>query len=288
MIGVSPAFFLSLYREDFTLEDCGRALSLSAGLGFGGFQLEVFKKEELVRWRGRGTRELAARSRELGLRATQFVAHCLLPDFSSAAGLKGEGGREEVERIIEIVAPFASCRLITLPLGPFSVDWSEDGAGRSSFYRFLLERLSEKLARILEALEGADLCLALEILPRALVSGSEGFLRLREALGSKRLGFNFDTGHAWACKEEVALLPFKLEGKIFGTHLRDNFGGEDLALRPGLGSIPWAPLLKNLKASGYKGSLDLEIRCRPEEVEKEYGGGLAFIRSLGGRRDHGS
>jgi sugar phosphate isomerase/epimerase len=128
--------------------------------------------------------------------------------------------------------------------------------------------------------EDAGRRMALEILPGALVGGVDGFVRLCEHLGSDTLGLNFDTGHAWASKENPYLLPAKIGPRILGTHLCDNFGNENLSLRPGAGSIDWPRLIAALKACGYNGPWDVEIICKPEDVEIEYGSGRKFIENL--------
>jgi sugar phosphate isomerase/epimerase len=97
--------------------------------------------------------------------------------------------------------------------------------------------------------------------------------------GRTSLGYNFDTGFAWCDREWVPLVPAQLAGRIFGTHLKDNFG-DDQALAPGRGSIPWSATIGALKASGYAGSLDIEFRCSPEVAVREYGAALAYLRSL--------
>jgi len=99
-------------------------------------------------------------------------------------------------------------------------------------------------------------------------------------LSSDTLGFNFDTGHAWACKENFYLIPAKTGPRILGTHLCDNFGNENLSLRPGAGSIDWLPLLTGLKNCGYTGPWDIEIICKPGDAEIEYGSGRNFIENL--------
>jgi hypothetical protein len=94
------------------------------------------------------------------------------------------------------------------------------------------------------------------------------------------LGLNFDTGHAWACREMVPLLPFELAGRFFGTHLGDNRGTDNVKMPLGQGTIPWGPLLWNLRSADYQGSLDIEIGCPAGEVEQHYSQGLALLRSL--------
>jgi sugar phosphate isomerase/epimerase len=122
--------------------------------------------------------------------------------------------------------------------------------------------------------------MALEILPGAVVGGIDGFLRLCDHIGTDTLGLNFDTGHAWASKENLYLIPAKLGGRILGTHLCDNFGHENLSLRPGAGSIDWPRLIAGLKGCGYAGPWDIEIVCPAASVADEYGKGLQFIEAL--------
>jgi sugar phosphate isomerase/epimerase len=131
---------------------------------------------------------------------------------------------------------------------------------------------------MLDIAEEAGKRLALEILPGSLVGGLQGLLRLIDALGSPNFGYNFDTGHAWASREAIELVPLMLTDRIFGTHLKDNNQSENISLPPGDGNIPWDPLLKNLYTSGYRGNFDLEIRCEKEEVESRYKRGLEYIR----------
>ena len=76
------------------------------------------------------------------------------------------------------------------------------------------------------------------------------------------------------------LLPFELQGRIFGTHLGDNMSTENIKLAPGKGTIPWKPLLANLAGSGYDGSWDIEIGCRPDQVIGEYGFGLNHLQQF--------
>jgi sugar phosphate isomerase/epimerase len=121
--------------------------------------------------------------------------------------------------------------------------------------------------------------LALEILPGSLIGGLQGLLRLIDVLESPNFGYNFDTGHAWASREAIELIPGMLGGRIFGTHLKDNDQTKNVSLVPGDGTIPWDPLVKNLLSTGYLGNFDLEIRCESGETESLYKRGLEYIRS---------
>jgi sugar phosphate isomerase/epimerase len=160
------------------------------------------------------------------------------------------------------------------------VEWTSPAAGTAAAWREVRHRLTEKIRRWLAVATDADLRLAFEIMPFSVIGGIRRFLDLCEAVGSPALGLNFDSGHAWACRELVPVLPFELAGRIFGTHLGDNLSTENVKLPPGTGSIPWGPLLRNLRAAGYTGSLDLEIGCPAGEVEEQYRAGLEYLQSL--------
>jgi sugar phosphate isomerase/epimerase len=276
LIGVSPAYYISKYGSRFASEDVAEGLDELARLGFRGFQPEVFHRERLEDWRSHGAAAVRGRAMDLGLAAGQFVAHFMLADFTDRQRLVSNGAIEDMHAVLEIVERFDECRVVTVPLPAFD---ARSSSSRDD-YPFLFERCAAKVSRLLTLVEDAGRRLALEVLPGAIVGGIDGFLRLCEHLGSDTLGFNFDTGHAWACKENLYLIPAKLGPRILGTHLCDNFGNENLSLRPGTGSIDWPRLVADLKACGYKGPWDIEIICKPEEAEIEYGAGRTFIENL--------
>ena len=268
MIGVSPAFFFSLYSTDFTVKDYVRGLDVLQKLGLSGYQLEVFTKSRLDEWE-KDWPSLLKRSNELGLTVTQFVAHFLLSATVDAEALVGDQGYEEMKRVTEIVSHFPDCKTITLPLSPFS--WPKDTSMDTDTYRRLWDRLTAKLLRFDEIVRTGGLRLGLEIVPGSLLGGTEGLLRLSCETGNTTIGYNFDTGHAYSSKESICTIPAKLAGRIYGTHLKDNFGTENLALPPGRGTIPWDSVIQSLIDTGYTGSFDLEIACAdPNEVEDAY------------------
>jgi sugar phosphate isomerase/epimerase len=117
-------------------------------------------------------------------------------------------------------------------------------------------------------------------MPGGLWPGVHGFLSLCAELGSASLGYNFDTGHAWSCKEWVPGTPAVAGARLVGTHLKDNLQHENLALAPGAGTIPWPPTLKALADAGYRGSWDLEFRCPAELATEQYARALGFVRPL--------
>ena len=276
MTGVSPAYFISRYTDRFTPSDVCEGLAEISELGFQQFQLEVFHVENLADWVTGGSQQVRQCSDGLGLRPSQFVAHFMLNAFSNTSSVMSDSGMLEIDSVLQIVDRFEDCSIVTIPLGAFD----SQGIVERSDYIALFNHCVEKLGQLLERVEGAGRRLALEIMPSAVIGGIDGFMRLCDQLKTDTLGLNFDTGHAWAAKENLHMIPAKLSGQILGTHFCDNFGHENLSLRPGAGSIDWPGIIDALRASGYEGSFDVEIICPPEAVRQEYGQGRAYIEAL--------
>lgn len=245
-------------------------------LGFQQFQLEVFHVENLADWVNGGSQQVRQCSDGLGLRPSQFVAHFMLNAFSNASSVISDSGLVEIDSVLQIVDRFEDCSIVTIPLGAFD----SQGIVARSDYIALFNRCVEKIGQLLERVEGAGRRLALEIMPSAVIGGIDGFMRLCDQLKTDTLGLNFDTGHAWAAKENLHMIPPKLSGQIVGTHFCDNFGHENLSLRPGAGSIDWPHIISGLKAVDYRGSFDIEIVCQPEVIRQQYSEGRVFIERL--------
>ena len=276
MIGLSPAYFISRFTDKFSPSDVAGSLADIREMGYSGFQLEVFHRNNLKLWLEGGSRQVRQRADDLNLKPTQFVAHFMMAAFSNPGNLLSDLGLDEMPAVLDIVSHFEACPVITVPLGVFETRRVAACSDFKSYYG----RCIEKIARLLEMVEASGYRLALEIMPSALIGGIDGFMRLCDRLGTQSLGLNFDTGHAWAAKENLYLIPAKLGQQILGTHLCDNFGLENLSLPPGGGSIDWPRIMAGLKAAGYQGSFDIEIVCPEEDVRRQYREGRAFIETL--------
>ena len=275
-IGVSPAYQLSYYGDRFLPEDMAASLGNILAMGFSSFQLEVFHPDTLSLWVQQGSALVARAAEKHGIFPSQFTGHFLLHGFDSPSSLISDFGIEEIKSCLEILKPFPNCSVITLVVPAFSLP---EPVGNKEEYNRLWNRLIKKLQIMLTIVEGGGKRLALEILPGSLVGGLQGLLRLIDSLASPNFGYNFDTGHAWASRETIELVPLMFTDRIFGTHLKDNDQTINLSLPPGDGTIPWDSLVKNLLISGYRGNFDLEIRCESGEVESLYRRGLEYIKS---------
>jgi len=282
LTGVSPAYFISRYTDRFTPANVCEGLVEVAELGFEQFQPEVFHAENLADWVNGGSQLVRQCADDLGLRPSQFLAHFMLNFFRNTSQVMSDSGLVEIESVLEIVDRFEDCPMVTIPLGAFDAR----GIARPGDYIALFNRCVEKIGQLLFQVERTGRRLALEIMPSAVIGGIDGFRRLCDQLKTDTLGLNYDTGHAWAAKENLYLIPTKLNGQVLGTHLCDNFGHENLSLRPGAGSIDWPRIIEGLQVSGYQGSFDIEIICPTEAVRQEYDQGRAFIESILNQADN--
>jgi len=279
MFGVSPAFVFSLYTTGFTVRDYCAALPHLKRIGFGGFQPEIYVAEAIPEWL-REAGQVQRTAADLGLLPSQFVAHFMLEWFASPERLGPNQGLDDLKRVVEVVAAFPACRVVTVPAAQFEVDWESPAGSRAGSWADIRKSVTEKIHRYLKVVSGAGLKLAFEIAPFSVLGGIRRFLDVCDQIRSPDLGLNFDTGHAWACREIVPLLPFELQGRIFGTHLGDNRSTDNVKMPLGHGTVPWAPLLRNLHAAGYRGSLDIEVVCPADQVEQRYRESLEYLRSL--------
>jgi sugar phosphate isomerase/epimerase len=262
---------ISLWGERFTAEHQAESLPGIGELGLQAFQPEVFLPDRLDSWISHGGARVGEAADRAGLTASQLVGHFLLHGFDSEAALYSDWGIEEAGRFAETAALLPGCEVVTLPLPPFAPGPSPDPTA-------LRARLREKLARVAAAVGESDVRVALELLPYSLLGGTGDLKAVLEEL-PERVGYNFDTGHAWACKERIELIPGRMGSRLLGTHLCDNQGNENRSDRPGTGTIHWTGVLAALEQSGYTGSLDLEIRCSPELVASEYRQGMQLLES---------
>jgi len=105
LIGLSPAYYISRFTDEFTPSDVAGSLNDIAAMGYGGFQLEVFHRRNLKLWLEGGSQRVRQRADDLNLKPTQFVAHFMLAAFANPqnlnSGLNAAGYRGPYD--IEIV-----------------------------------------------------------------------------------------------------------------------------------------------------------------------------------------
>jgi sugar phosphate isomerase/epimerase len=276
ILAVSPAYFLSAVGRVLTPVTIRPEIGRIRALGYDGFEVEIVNGSDLVDWE-RDVRLVALSAREDGLFVPQSVAHFLLSHFASTMNIVEHSIEDNLKRFCSVAAALPGCRTVVVPFGPF-VSRKADLSRRA--YLSLRSRLKEQLGKFVAIAAGYDLGRSVELQPGALITSSADFLLLCQEMGSVAPGFNFDTGHAHASEGLVELIPARLTDRITGTHLCDNFGGENHSLCPGDGTVPWSRVLKALTASGYSGSYDIEIFCDAAKVDDQYRRGRMYVESI--------
>ena len=272
--GVSPAYFISSYGFGFTPADVCRSLPELKTIGFDNFQTEVVHEDTLPQWLNGGAQLVGQTARDLGLEISQFVSHFMLPAFAGLDVSESDWGLSEMRSVFELTALYKPKLLVVIPLADVPV-YPRDS---DEYYR-LYDATVKKFRTIAELAAQSGNMLSVEVQPRSVIHGGREIKQFCEDVGFE-MGYNFDSGHAWAGRNNLLEIIFALRGRIYGTHLCDNFGTVNLSNRPGDGTISWEPVLKALLNSGYEGTLDLEIGTSPEKVISEYTDGLCFIKEF--------
>jgi len=266
LIGVSPAYLISLYTNRFTFNDIVISLPLLKASGFDAMQTEVFHRDQLVVWTDENCDLLKKNSITHDIRISQFVAHFLLDSFVSPENLSNDTGLDEISRISLFLQRFDLTDLVTVPLGAF----------QGVFTPKVRENFINKLMRMQELLDKRNLKLAVEPLPGSL--GAD-LTMLEEIPG---LGLNLDPGHLLCSGINPFDLNESLLQRVYATHLCDNDGMTNTSSRPGSfhSAEEWKKLMDGLADAGYQGSLDLEIICPAGTVDEQYREGRNFIANF--------
>lgn len=280
MIGVSPAYFVSLFGSSFAAADVIASLPDISRMGYQSIQLEAYCPETIRIWATSGFHQVASAAARHDLWISQCVGHALLNGFTDEETLFSDWGIEEAKIMVEGISSLP-CPVFTLPLPPFSFPKGPrtDGERLARINR----RFVEKLTRIVDVVSARSKVFALEVLPGSLVGGLNGFLELAEKIESivgTKICCNFDTGHAHADNEALPLVISRLGSRIVGTHICDNWGTENLSLRPGSAGIPWKELISAMASIEYAGSYDVEIACAAPDVHAEYSSAISFLSNF--------
>lgn len=271
--GVSPAWFISLFGEDFTVSQAGDSLSLLQGFGYTGWQPEIFTEAGLDEWISGSAENLRLQSSDLGLNTTVFVAHLLGTGFSSEEELSKQEWQTKLVKILDALESWSDIEVLSIPLPPFTdISASGHNAGEKN-----QEILHNRLSRFAEIIESRGRVLALEAMPGNLAGDSLNLKLLLEKEGLEKVGINYDTGHFHAAGESQKTVLTNLGSRISVSHLCDNDGITNLSLPPGDGNISWKEVISGLGQIRYRGSWDIEIRCPAEDVESAYKRGREYL-----------
>lgn len=244
-----------------------------AGLGLRSIELIAWNPDALSEYyTPQRVRALRTLLQEEGLTLNEFVASPRT--MASADKAERQAAVEYTKRVIDVaqalgtdminhVAPtpfgIQMPHLMRLPLSqnwtvdiPSGLNWDENWKG-----------YVEVIGGIARLLDDADMRLAIEPHPYRYVSSAASFLRLSDAVGSTRIGMNFDPSHLFPCGDMPQVAVLMLGNRVFNTHFSDNDGVTNAHWQPGRGKIDWGAVMRALHETGYNGTIAIELEDVP-------------------------
>lgn len=159
--------------------------------------------------------------------------------------------REHTKRALRLAAELGAPHITTEPGGHLAPGQSRDEATRI-FY--------EELMPCLDIAEEVGVGLLIEPEPELLIERFGEYLEFVERLDSRRVGLNFDVGHAYCVSEDPQDWVARMAPHTVHYHL------EDIAptrvhqhLVPGHGAVDFAATLREIQKTGYDGWLTVEL-----------------------------
>jgi len=141
------------------------------------------------------------------------------------------------------------------------------------------EIIVDSYRRCTEIAADAGLEFCLEPRVGELISNTDAFLRLSDAIDNSNFGIVLDTAHQHAQKE---ILPFsveKLGNKIFYLHVADNDGRINEHFACGRGNIDFEGIFTALKKHDFKGYVAIDVG-NVDDIDKQYLESVKYLESL--------
>lgn len=235
-------------------------------LGFEG--VEVFLWQLKAEEKGSVVGKLRELSRDYGLK---------ISDIAGGPSLVDVGLPTKADESIERGREFLSiARSIDSPISLMPSFRAPPEAKREE----VLERAAESLRKLDRFAQIEEVDIVIEPLNRYetnLLKTMEETVKFIEGLGAERVRLMADVYHM---SIEEASIPFALRrtgGLLAHVHVSENHGG-----LPGTGTVPYAEVLRVLKAMGYRGFLSIEFHGYQGDLFEGYGKALSYLRLIDG------
>ena len=291
-IGLSPAFGFAHFGEHITLERILQLVSMGNDMGFCGFQLETYSKEQIEIYTDENICRIKDHYHRLNMESSQFIGHSLKSDIASLEKNRIKQGLEELKKLVEICNKLKIIRTFNIPASPpteLIVDYYETYPGAvqpvidfhsGMSWERVWDTFVNTIRQCLQVIQDAGMKLVIEAVPYGVICTTDSFLRLLSCLdNNSNLGFILDTGHIFVQKEPIHVAVYKLGKRIFGTHICDNDGCVDDHWMPPKGKIEWEKALRALFEVGYEGPLDIEVNV-VENPNSAYIEGKKYLESI--------
>jgi sugar phosphate isomerase/epimerase len=282
----------ALYKYGYppSLADTKRALTQAAEWGFEAVEIEAIGEENL-RLLYEHRREIKEHCAVLGVKIANFTP--MLPDLVSQEDRRRERafdlfrlGVEMADFLESFTVQTGSYAAPVRYIGPAPYDNPIRYGQRfqveiDPYFRWeeVWKRLVDTIRRCTVITGEAGIRLCLEPRVGDLVSNTDAFLQLHEAVDSENFGIVFDTAHLHAQKEILSLSVEKLKERIFYVHAADNDGRTNEHLAPGRGTIDWESLFITLRKHGFAGYIAIDVGGR-FNIDKQYQESKRFLEKL--------
>jgi len=265
-LGVSSSVFLH--------RDINQALNIISNLDFSYVELwgepphlwiRYFDKKEIIK--------LKKLLEKLKLKNSYHAPSHGLDLSSVNPGIWEESLRQHLEAIK--AASILNSEVFVIHSGSYYTgDRPESESGKDRFYR--------ALEAILKEAEKRKIKIGLENYPvgnNSILSSADKLKTVLEDFSSKYLRATLDVGHAYLNGEDPVDYLNILKKEIINIHLSDNFGKEDLHLKPGEGDISFPAIFKAIREIEYSELMTLEI-WEPESPEKAIAESRKYLINL--------
>jgi len=158
---------------------------------------------------------------------------------------------DHTKRALDLCAELGAPHITTEPGGPLAQGQPRQEA---------IDLFVEVLKPLAQHTHDRGVLLLIEPEPDLLLETTDQYLEVAERLNAPSIGLNFDVGHAFCVREDLARAISKLAPHIRHYHF------EDIAatrvhhhMVPGTGAIDFAAVLAAIRATGYDGWLTVEL-----------------------------
>jgi len=159
--------------------------------------------------------------------------------------------REHTKRALQLARDLGAPHITTEPGGPLAPGQTWQAAA-DVFY--------DELMPCIEVAERLEVGLLIEPEPGLLIEKFDQYLEFMNRIDSKRVGLNFDVGHAYCVGEDPQDWVAKMKGHTVHYHLEDIAATRAHAhLVPGRGAIDFPATIAAIRKAGYEGWLTVEL-----------------------------
>lgn len=283
-------YAISKYGYPPSLENTKKVLKEMKSIGFKYVELEGVRNDGM-KMIYQHREELKDLCNNLGLKIINFCP--ILPDIASMDSSKREKAFEAYHMGVETARYFEAVTVQTDSFVPplkflgetpykdalkygrsFQVEIDPD-YNWNDHWNIIVD--SYKKCTEIAAEDGLKFCLE----PRVgeLISNTDAFLRLSDAIGNSNFGMVLDTAHQHAQKE---ILPFSVEktgDKIFYLHVADNDGKINEHLACGRGNIDFPGIFTALKKHDFSGYVAIDVG-NVDNIDEQYLESVKYLSNL--------